>query len=250
MDEIYKNDNGHYCAKEIENTPANCSDNLMKRICKLTDISDWQTARKVWVSSYIIDHFEYDYHNVNKENHNHNHKHIDIISFGDDYNKNALCICGHKIKIGYIVYNPTIDKYAQIGSQCITKINDSLVDDYNKKLKDKVGWNTNAPIKGGKCNWCANIYYKNIEKHSINESHFHKRKMQLMLFKLNLEKLMKKHINTYKQTMRKKEEIKNKRFCIEKDCYKIIKNDEPYWKIRCLKCYIKNKKFNSGSKIY
>lgn len=122
------------------------------------------------------------------------------VSSETEFSHGSLCLCGMNVTEMYIVFNRKNEKSAYIGSTCVMRINNESLKSYKRSQR------------AGFCAACDEEF-ADIDRHEKSKRH-------------------KK--NQYFYDVR----TKNCRKCVE-GCGALISNNEPDYKIRCYKCYLK-----------
>ncbi len=251
---------GIYRARELETNTKKCHINFSERIPLLSKNSEMASAKNEWL--YII-----------------GEKKTKEKPLEGELIKKDLCLCGMEIDHAYYIINENTKNIAQIGSVCIDRINEAILKRYKKSLHkagycDICGVNVKdierhneqkthlSKIQGfrnirenvlgfliinkikkykksllvpGICYLCGNI--EDIRNHNEKCDYIHYNKLNSI--RENLKRLLESFIK--KHTTRV-DLLKNNKKCVEFGCNNYISLEEPHWKTRCVKCYIKSKR--------
>jgi hypothetical protein len=193
---------GIWRSKIIQREPRKCHVNLQNRLTLISKSDDFNECIKEW-------------------------KYISYDMKGDEL---VPCICGMPIKHFYYIKNESTGQNAQLGSECINRINENSIKNYNE-----------SKLKKGLCYCCEKagllIYSNNLEKHYKSKVHIKKS----IISNNNLNICIENKSLLYKQKEQKikerLEKLKTHKECTEVDCNELIPNTMPEWNIRCIKCW-------------
>jgi len=140
--------------------------------------------------------------------------------------KNNLCLCGQMISDEYYFMNGITKEICVMGCKCCERVSAEILKAYKESLKKK-----------GKC-WLCDTNHKDLETHYASKNHGVKLRIHMETFiNVFLVRVIRKKLEIIEQEKHRIEMLKDHRMCIGTKCQAWIKNTEPEWKIRCIKCY-------------